>query len=122
METFWQDLRYAARMLAKSRGFTAIAVLTLALGIGVSTAMFTVAYGVLWHPLPYPQPERIVRLWELDVTGRRSNFAELNFDDLRTRTRNFQALAKYGGDVVSVVGGSEPTRALMQAVSRDFFD
>lgn len=64
MATFWHDLRYGLRVLAKAPGFTVVAVLTLALGIGADTAIFTVVYGVLLRPLSFPHPERLLQLAE----------------------------------------------------------
>jgi len=68
-ETLGQDIRFGWRSLRKSPGFTAVAILTLTLGIGVNTALFTIVHGVLLNPLPFPQPDRLVSLWERDVLG-----------------------------------------------------
>jgi putative ABC transport system permease protein len=121
MDTILQDVRYGLRMLRKSPGFTAIAVLTLALGIGATTAIFSVVDGVLLRPLPYDKPDQIVRLWEADGRGHRMDSTDPNFDDLRRQNHSLQGLAEYSAGLVSVSGGSEPTRTTAAMVSRDFF-
>ena len=110
METMVQDLRYAVRVLRKNPGFTMVTVFTLALGIGATTAIFGVVYGVLLRPLPYDRPDQIVQLWEMNSRGQRMNFADPNFEDIRARNASLQGLAEFGAGVESVSGGSEPTR------------
>ena len=104
------DCRYGLRQLRKNPGFTAVAVLTLALGIGATTAIFSVVYGVLLRPLPYPDPNRIMAVFEVTSKGRPSRLADPNFDDFRDQNRSFQAIAKYTGNIASVSGASQPTR------------
>jgi putative ABC transport system permease protein len=114
------DLRYAFRQLRKNPGFTAVAVLTLALGIGVTTAIFSVVYGVLLRPLPYPDPNRIVAVFEVNSKGRPARLADPNFDDFRDQSHSFQSIAKYHDLVASVTGAAQPTRTTVAAVSPDF--
>jgi predicted permease len=121
MGVLFQDVRYGLRMLAKNPGFTAVAVLTLALGIGASTAIFSVVYGVLLRPLPYPKPDRIVELWEVNAKGGRMQFADPNFADVRSQNHTLRGVAEYAAWLASVSGGSEPTRSMLASVSHDFF-
>src|SRR5579862_9728703 len=108
MTTILYDVRYAIRMLAKNPSVTCIMVFSLALAIGANTAIFSVIYGVLLSPLPYPKPDQI--------------FADPNFDDARNLNHTLQGLAGYTGVMVdSVSGASEPTRTGVVAVSKDFF-
>src|SRR6185369_16196741 len=122
METLIKDLRYGIRSLLKRPGFTAIAVLTLALGIGASTAIFSVVDGVLLRSLPYPDSEQIVQLREINERGGRMPFAEPNFLDVRARSHSFAGVAQYNGELTTVTGGIEPVRASTYAVSADFFN
>jgi putative ABC transport system permease protein len=121
VNSFLHEMRLAARSLLKRPSFTVVAVLTLALGIGASTAIFSVLDAVLLRPLPYPNQERIVELRELDEKGRGMSFAQPNFDDLRARSHSFEALAQYSAWPQAVSGGSEPVRTNACVASGDFF-
>src|SRR5208282_4307396 len=121
MDSLWQDFKYALRTLAKKPGFTLIALLTLALGIGASTAIFSVVDAVLLRALPYPSPEKIVRVWEQAPDGHRMNLSDPNFDDFLAQNSTFSSLAAYGFRLTSISGGSEPVRVDIAVVSRDFF-
>ncbi len=120
MSGFWQDFRYAARVLSKNPGVTAIMVFTLALAMGATTAIFSVVHGVLLRPLPYSGADRIVAISEVNSDGRLSRLADPNFDDFRDQSHSFQSIAKYAVDTVSVSGGSQPTRATVAAVTPEF--
>ena len=121
MSTLIQDLKFGLRMLAKNPGFTGVAVLTLALGIGATVAIFSVVYGVLLRPLPYFQPDRLVELREVNSRGGRMQFADPNFEDVRASSQTLDGVAEYAAWLESVAGPSEPTRTMTASVSRDFF-
>jgi putative ABC transport system permease protein len=121
VETFGKDLRYGLRVLRKSPGFTLAAVLTLALGIGASTAIFSVVDAVLLRPLPYPHPERIVQVMEQAPDGHPMSLADPNFEDFRTQNDTVENLAEYAFGLASVAGGSEPVRENIGIVSSGFF-
>ncbi len=122
MATLWQDVRYGVRMLLKRPGFTVAAVISLALGIGACTAIFSVVDAVLLRSLPYTEPDRIVQLHELSSKGTEMRVADPNFQDVRARSRSFESLAQYTGEVVmTVTGGSEPVQSRVRVASGDFF-
>lgn len=121
LETLLQDLRFAFRTLRKSPGFTAVSVLTLALGIGATTAIFSVVYGVLLRPLPFNEPQRIMAIYEVNNWGTWSHLADPNFDDFRDQNHSFEAIAKYNANTVSVSGASQPTRTEVAGVTPGFF-
>ena len=121
METFYQDLRYGIRMLAKSPGFTAIAILTLALGIGANTALFSVVNGVLLNPLAYPQSGQLVAIY-----GKSTGFANapinyLNFLDWQRDTQTFSSMAMYRNQDYNFIGTGEAERLTGYMISADFF-
>ena len=126
LESVWQDLRYGLRMLWRKPGFTLTAVLTLGLGIGASTAIFSIVDAVLLRPLPYPNAARVVELREVSAKGGRMPVTEPNYEDVRARNHSFEAIAEYSGGSAStmmttIIGGSEPVRAPVYAVSGEFF-
>ena len=114
------DCRYGLRQLRKSPGFTFVAVLTLALGIGATTAIFSVVYGVLLRPLPYSEANRLTAVFEINSKGKPTRLADPNFDDFRDQSHSFQAMAKYSSYIASVSGASQPTRTSVASVSTDF--
>jgi len=121
LQRLGQDATYGARLLRKDRAFTLAAVLTLALGIGSTTAIFSVVYGVLLRPLPYPRPDRIVQLSEVSAKGTSMRFTDPNFVDVRAQSRSLQGLAEVSAGLESVAGGREASRLEVARVSRDFF-
>ena len=118
---FWQDVRYGIRVLARSPGFTAIAVITLALGIGLNTALFSVVNAVLLQPLPYERPNELVQVSE--THGGRSGIrvSRLTLRDWRDRNRSFEEMAGYTGWPVNIAGGSAPVRTRAALVTDGFF-
>src|SRR4051812_11003473 len=122
METLLRDLRYVARSFARSPGFFIVTALTLALGIGATTAIFSVVNGVLLQPLPYTNSDRIVQIFQLTKTGERNSVTQPNFIDWKSGSRSFSSLAMHSWlNTVTVNGLNEPVRARLTYVSRDFF-
>jgi hypothetical protein len=123
LETLWQDLRYGVRMLLKHPGFTFIAVLTLALGIGVNTALFSVINAVLLRPLPYAEPERLAQLYEANAQQGYDRFAFslANFVDHRDQQTGFEQMAAYFRRDSNLTGAGEPERVQVAVVSASFF-
>ncbi len=121
METLWQDIKYAFRTLGKSPGFTALVVLTLALGIGANTAMFSVVYGVLLRPLSYPQPDRIVSMQWTYKGQPEDNLDDHQFRYFQQHHSPFQYVAADTPVGFNLTGGSEPERVSALRVSADYF-
>ncbi len=117
------DVRYALRTLKNNPGFAAVAVVTLALGIGATTAIFSVVNSVLLRPLPYPEPHRVVQVWWATGENARDSHAPADFLDLKERSRTLEALAAYREDAVTIVRGDrDPIRVTGALVTADFFD
>jgi len=121
MQTLLQDLRYGARMLLKKPGFTLIAVITLALGIGANTAIFSVVNAVLLRPLPYDEADRLVHLRERHPQYEEMSISYPNFTDWRARNRVFESIGVYNFGSYNLTGGGEPERLQAAQGSADLF-
>ena len=125
MESLLQDARYAVRSLVKARGVTAVAILTLVIGIGATTAVFTVLSALLLHPLPYRQPDRLVLLWgntvRNGVTERRGG-SYPDFRDWRSQSSSFESMAAFWNGDTILTGQAESERLLSEVVSANYFD
>ena len=109
LETLAQDVRYGVRMLAKHKAFTAVAVLTLALGIGANSAIFSVVNELLLRPLPYRDAERIVMLWEVTPEGRHQNTtSRANFRAWRAQSTSYENIAAFTDQRFNLTGDGEP--------------
>jgi len=121
MSGLLQDLRYGIRMLAKNPGFTAVAVLTLALGIGVNTAIFSAVNGVLLRLLPYPEPDRLVQIYERSAQFNEMSVSYPNFLDWERMNRSFEGLAAYRGEGFNFTGTGQPEYIPGAVVAANFF-
>ena len=123
MTDFIQDLRFGLRMLSKNPGLTAAAVITLALGIGANSAIFSVVDTVLLRPLPYEDPDRLVMVWETNLSrGRDRNVVSVpNFFDWRSASRSFEQMGAFSTYSVTYNGGDEPERVTAGSASVGFF-
>ncbi|HEU0175754.1 MAG TPA: ABC transporter permease [Blastocatellia bacterium] len=130
LEELWQDLRYGARMMIKRPGFTAVAVVTLALGIGANTAIFSVAHAVMWRPLPYQRPEQLVMVWERSTREKMAQPSPNEpalFLAWRENKEFFSDIAAYEDAAIShssrfyLTGGNEPERIMGAYVSGNLF-
>ena len=123
LETLGQDLRFGARQLGKSPGFTFVALLTLALAVGASASIFSVVHGILLRPLPYSQPERVVRLYQPTPEGRveGGNFSIPTFVDWRHASRTVTAAAAYRYGNLILAGDEAPERLIGMWAGADFF-
>jgi putative ABC transport system permease protein len=120
LRTFAADLRYAARQLRGNSGFTIVSAVTLALGIGASTAIFSVVNPILFEPLPYPHSDRIIMIWNT-YQGARTETAFGTYREIKERTRSLDAVAVFEPWQPALTGGIEPERLNGQSVSASYF-
>jgi len=116
-----QDIRYALRQLHKSPGFATVTVITLTLGIGANTAIFSVVNAVLLNPLPFHDASRIVSMFEETQNFAKGSISYPNFLDWQRDNRSFEAMAAYRGTDGSITGVGQPENVRAQRVSANFF-
>jgi predicted permease len=121
MATLMEDIRYGLRMLRKAPGFALVVVLTLALGIGANTALFSVVNGVLLHPLPYPEPDQLVRLHESKPSFETGSISYPNFRDWQKENKTFSAMAISRDNSFALTGSGEAEQLSAELTSSDFF-
>jgi predicted permease len=123
LETFFQDTRYAFRMLRKNLGFTAVAVLTMAVGIGANTAIFSVVYAMLLKPLPYSEPEQLLTLFEAQpqAGGKATGWSYANFAELREQNHIFSDMAASQQHQLTLTGRGEPSVVNTSVVTPELF-
>ena len=121
MEAFWSDIKFGVRMLLRSPGFTLVAILTLALGIGANTALFSFVNGILLAPLRFPQADRLVALYQHKPEFKYSSISYPNFLDWQRDNQTFQSVAAFRPDDFSLTGLGEPQRLNGVMVSANFF-
>ena len=121
MSLWLKELRHSVRTLRQSPGFTAVAILTLAIGIGANTAIFSFVDAMLLKPLPYPDADRIVRVMEKPPRGARNGISTLNFLDWQRDNTVFDFMSAQTGDAVTLTGGSEPIQLRGALVSAGYF-
>ena len=125
MGTFMRNLRYAVRTLGNSPGFATVVVLTLALGIGANTAIFSVVYSALLRPLPYHEPDKLFHLGEArSQSDNSANGAQVSYPDYldwKKTAKSVQSFAAYSGDAFTLVGNGEPKNIFAEQVTPNFF-
>ena len=122
MQTLWQDLRLGARMLLRKPGFTFVALLTIGLGIGANSAIFSVVSAVFLRPLPYPEADRLMTFFSSNDTFRQAGVYPADFVEWRTRQQSFAEMFAYRTATANLTGGGEPARVQGVAATVGFFD
>lgn len=123
MENLLLDIRYSVRTLLKNPGFTVVVIITLALGIGANTALFSIVNGVILRPLPFPEPDRLVAVWEKVPNEKQSRHrvTAANFFDWRDQSQSFEEMAAFGAAALSLTGAGEPEQLRGARVTNGYF-